>query len=139
MAKVAREEKVCPYYGARYAIPSAEIVALPYNILFQKETRESFNINLKNQIVIIDEAHNLIDTISSIHSVEITDQHVTQANTQLTNYIERYKSRFSAKNMLYLRQLLNILSGLNKIFTAKNENVKFEMDNGKLSLSKNNL
>jgi chromosome transmission fidelity protein 1 len=139
LAKVAREEKVCPYYGARYAIPSAEIVALPYNILFQKETRESFNINLKNQIVIIDEAHNLIDTISSIHSVEITDQHVTQANTQLTNYIERYKSRFSAKNMLYLRQLLNILSGLNKIFTAKNENVKFEMDNGKLSLSKNNL
>ena len=134
LARVAREEKVCPYYGARYAIPSGEIVALPYNILFQKESRESFNINLKNQVVIIDEAHNLIDTISSIHSVEFSDQHVIQASTQLNNYINKYKSRFSAKNMLYLRQLLNVLAGLGKIFTVKNEDVKFETENGKLSL-----
>ncbi len=112
-----------------------EIIALPYNILFQKEARKSFSINLKNQIVIIDEAHNLIDTISSIHSVEITDAHVTQALSQLNTYLNRYKSRFSAKNMLYLKQLVNILTGLNKIFSAKNEDVKFESENGKLSLS----
>ena len=62
-----REHKLCPYYGARQSVVTAEIIALPYNILFQKETRQSFSINLKNQILIIDEAHNLIDTISSIH------------------------------------------------------------------------
>lgn len=135
MAKAGREEKICPYYGSRYSIPTAEIVALPYNILFQKETRQSFNIKLKNQIVIIDEAHNLIDTISQIHSVEFTDQHVTQSLTQLNNYINRYKSRFSAKNMLYLRQLLNVLNGLNKLFSSKNEDAKLENENGKLSLS----
>lgn len=135
LAKTGREEKVCPYYGARHSINTAEIVALPYNLLFQKETRESFNINLKNQIVIIDEAHNLIDTIASIHSVEITDQHVTQCLAQLTNYIARYKSRFAAKNMLYLKHLVNILNTLNKLFTTKPDDVKFEAENGKLSLS----
>lgn len=133
--KAGRDEKICPYYGARYSIPTAEIIALPYNILFQKETRESFSINLKNQIVIIDEAHNLIDTIAQIHSVEITDLHVTQALTQLNNYVNRYKSRFSAKNMLYLRQLISILNGLQKIFTTKNEGAKLENENGKLSIS----
>lgn len=133
--RAGRDEKICPYYGARFSIPSAEIIALPYNILFQKETRESFSINLKNQIVIIDEAHNLIDTIAQIHSVEITDQHVTQALTQINNYVNRYKSRFSAKNMLYLRQLINILTGLQKVFNSKNEDAKLENDNGKLSLS----
>jgi len=107
---------------------------LPYNILFQKETRQSFSINLKNQIIIIDEAHNLIDAIAQIHSVEITDSHVTQSITQLNNYVNRYKSRFSAKNMLYLRHLLNILNGLNKVFTSK-EDAKLENENGKLSLS----
>lgn len=132
---MGRTERVCPYYGARHAIPSAEIVALPYNILFQKETRQSFQINLKNQIVIIDEAHNLIDTISSIHSVEITEQHVSQASAQLNEYITRYKNRFSPKNMMYLRQLVNVLAGLTKLFSGKNEGVKFETENGKLSLS----
>jgi chromosome transmission fidelity protein 1 len=110
-------------------------VALPYNVLFQKEARESFSISLKNQIVIIDEAHNLIDSISQIHSVEISDLHVTQSLSQLNNYINRYKSRFSAKNMLYLKQLVNVLNGLNKIFTTKNEDAKFTTENGKLSLS----
>ena len=108
---------------------------LPYNILFQKETRESFSINLKNQIIIIDEAHNLIDAISQIHSVEISDLHVSQSITQLNNYVNRYKSRFSAKNMLYLRHLLNILNGLSKIFTNKNEDAKLVTENGKISLS----
>lgn len=136
LPKIGRDAKICPYYGARYSIPSAEVIALPYNILFQKETRQSFSINLRNQIVIIDEAHNLIDTISQIHSVEISEQHVTQANTQLNSYINRYKARFSAKNMLYLRQLTNVLNGLAKLFTAKSDDAKFEMENGKLSLSK---
>ena len=104
-------------------------------MLFQKEARKSFSINLKNQIVIIDEAHNLIDSISQIHSIEINDLHVTQSIIQLNNYINRYKSRFSAKNMLYLRQLLNILNGLNKIFTPKTDDAKFTSENGKLSLS----
>lgn len=134
--RAGRDEKICPYYGARFSIPSAEIIALPYNILFQKETRESFSISLKNQIVIIDEAHNLIDTIAQIHSVEITDQHVTQALTQINNYVNRYKSRFSAKNMLYLRQIISVLNGLQKIFSSKSEDAKLESDNGKLSLSK---
>lgn len=134
--KLGRKEKVCPYYGARHSIQTAEVVALPYNLLFQKETRASFNINLKNQIVIIDEAHNLIDTIASIHSVEITDLHVTQTLTQLNNYMARYKSRFAAKNMLYMKHLINILNSLNKLFIAKPEEVKFQSENGKLSLSK---
>jgi chromosome transmission fidelity protein 1 len=108
---------------------------LPYNILFQKETRQSFSINLKNQIIIIDEAHNLIDAITQIHSVEISDLHVTQSITQLNNYVNRYKSRFSAKNILYLRHLQNVLNGLNKVFTTKNEDAKLETENGKLSLS----
>jgi Rad3-related DNA helicase len=135
LAKLGRSEKICPYYGARHSINTAEIVALPYNLLFQKETRESFNINLKNQVVIIDEAHNLIDTIASIHSVEISDQHVSQALAQLNNYMTRYRSRFAAKNMLYLKHLLNILNTLNKFFTAKPDDVKFEAQDGKLSLS----
>jgi chromosome transmission fidelity protein 1 len=135
MAKLGRNIKICPYYGSRHSIVSAEIIALPYNILFQKETRESFDINLKDQIVIIDEAHNLIDTIAQIHSIEITESQISQALSQLNAYISRYKTRFSAKNMLYLKQLVNVLNSLCKLFSCKNEEAKLESDDGKLSLS----
>ena len=49
-----------------------QLVVLPYNILLHKSTREACGIKLKGNVVIIDEAHNLIDTISSVHSVEIS-------------------------------------------------------------------
>jgi chromosome transmission fidelity protein 1 len=44
---------------------------VPYNTLLHKQTRESVGIKLKNSVVIIDEAHNLLDTIAHIHSSEI--------------------------------------------------------------------
>jgi chromosome transmission fidelity protein 1 len=137
VVKVGRETKICPYYGTRATIPMAELVTLSYNILLQKETRDSFSINLKNQIVIIDEAHNLLDTITQIHSVEISQCHITQSLNQLNGYVERYKARLSAKNLLYCKQLLNVLTGLNKCFYVKNDDKNsLSANNGKLVLSR---
>ncbi len=34
-----------------------QLVTLPYNLLLQKSAREALGIDLKDQIVIIDEAH----------------------------------------------------------------------------------
>ena len=135
VVKVGRESKICPYYGSRHSIPIAELIALPYNILFQKETRESFSINLKNQIIIIDEAHNLIDTITQINSVEISNSHITQSLQQLNAYIDRYNSRLSAKNLLYCKQLVSILNGLNRCFSIKEEEKTISAQNGKLGIS----
>lgn len=136
IVKVGRDVKLCPYYGSRHTIGIAELIALPYNILFQKDLRESFSINLKNQVVIIDEAHNLIDTITQINSVEITNSHVTQAHNQLQSYIDRYKTRLSAKNILYCKQLINVLNGINKCFELKDDEKSISSNNGKLGISK---
>ena len=50
-------------------------------------------MNLKNSIVIIDEAHNLVDTITNIHSVNISGSQLGLAFSQLTQYRERYSTR----------------------------------------------
>ncbi len=62
----------CPYYGTRHALHTAELVLLPYQMLLHQQTRESLGIELEGNIVIIDEAHNLIEAINAIHSVELT-------------------------------------------------------------------
>ena len=57
---------------AHLPIHPLQLVVLPYNTLLHKSTRDAVGIRLKDSVVVIDEAHNLIDTINSLHSVEIT-------------------------------------------------------------------
>ena len=89
--------KACPYYGARKAIKLAQIIAMPYNLLLHKSTRESVGLRLKGNIVIVDEAHNLMETIESIHSIQVGGSVLERASAQLGQYRERYSATFYAQ------------------------------------------
>lgn len=110
LVTLGKQMKSCPYYGTRYAIPNAEIVLLPYNTLLHRTTRESCGIKVKDNIIIIDEAHNLLETINNIHSVEVTGAQMCRAHSQLSQYEQRYRNRLKAKNLMYINQILFILS-----------------------------
>ncbi|XP_005144439.3 ATP-dependent DNA helicase DDX11 isoform X1 [Melopsittacus undulatus] len=109
LVALGRETKACPYYGSRYAIPAAQLVVLPYQMLLHEPTRNAAGIKLKDQVVIIDEAHNLIDTIISIHSAEVKGSQLCCAYSQLLQYMERYRKRLKAKNLMYIKQILYLL------------------------------
>ncbi|NXS55263.1 DDX11 helicase, partial [Brachypteracias leptosomus] len=109
LVALGRETKACPYYGSRYAIPAAQLVVLPYQMLLHEPTRSAAGIKLKNQVVIIDEAHNLIDTITCIHSAEVSGSQLCCAHSQLLQYMERYRKRLKAKNLMYIKQILYLL------------------------------
>ncbi|KAH3756555.1 ATP-dependent DNA helicase DDX11 [Pelomyxa schiedti] len=102
----------CPYYGTRMAIKPAQLVVLPYQILFYNQTRDWLGINLNENVVVIDEAHNLADAINSIYSVELNLAQIECAHTQLTQYLDRYQTRLNAKNMVYIKQILYIIAAL---------------------------
>ncbi|KAI1882536.1 hypothetical protein AGOR_G00251760 [Albula goreensis] len=110
-----RETKACPYYGGRLAIPAAQLVVLPYQTLLHEGTRRASGIKLKDQVVIIDEAHNLTDTITCIHSSEVTGAQLCCAHSQLSQYLECYRKRLKAKNVLYIKQILFVLEGLVRV------------------------
>ncbi|NWX35340.1 DDX11 helicase, partial [Notiomystis cincta] len=109
LVSLGRETKACPYYGSRFAIPAAQLVVLPYHMLLHEPTRNAAGIKLKDQVVIIDEAHNLIDTITSIHSAEVSGSQLCCAHSQLSQYMERYRKRLKAKNLMYIKQILYLL------------------------------
>uniref|UniRef100_A0A915ENY2 Helicase ATP-binding domain-containing protein n=2 Tax=Ditylenchus dipsaci TaxID=166011 RepID=A0A915ENY2_9BILA len=60
VTEVGRELNACPYFSTRQAMPLCELVLVPYNILLHKSTREAWNLDLNDNVVIIDEAHNYI-------------------------------------------------------------------------------
>lgn len=59
--KLGRRVRACPYFASRELLPSSAIVFCPYNYLVDPGIRSSMNINLKDQIIILDEAHNIED------------------------------------------------------------------------------
>ncbi|KZC13018.1 ATP-dependent RNA helicase CHL1, partial [Dufourea novaeangliae] len=99
IAQKGENIKTCAYYASRKAIPHGQLILVPYNSILHKNTRNSSEIKLKGNILIIDEAHNLLDAIERMHSVMVT-------------------ALFSAKSVLYLSQLSFYLRKLLTIFGA---------------------
>ena len=42
----ATEAASCPYYSTRTAVPLAEVVLMPYNMMLHKDQRKSLNVRL---------------------------------------------------------------------------------------------
>ncbi|XP_067856041.1 ATP-dependent DNA helicase DDX11 [Heptranchias perlo] len=119
LVSLGKEMKACPYYASRYAIPPAQLVVMPYQTLLHSSTRRASGIKLKGQVVVVDEAHNLIDTITGIHSYEVTGSQLCCAHSQLSQYMERYRTRLTAKNLMYIKQILYILVNLLQVLGGK--------------------
>jgi len=137
--QLGKQLKACPYYGARTAIKSAELVILPYASLLHEATRNSLNINLHGNIVIIDEAHNLIETINNLYSVEINVAQLSSAHSQLSQYLERYKSRLSAKNSRNVQKILVIIKSFLKFLSNQTKPSSTEISNDKRTLGGTDL
>ena len=80
LVHLGRRIGTCPYYGSRSVAPAADLVVLPYQSLLSKSSRESLGLNLKNNVIIIDEAHNLADSLISMHDSKITLSQVCKGN-----------------------------------------------------------
>ncbi|KAM8861762.1 ATP-dependent DNA helicase DDX11 isoform 3-T3 [Synchiropus picturatus] len=112
LLKLGKETHSCPYYASRLAVPPAQLVVLPYQMVLHEATRKAAGIQLKGQVLIIDEAHNLSDTLSCIHSAELNGAQLCRAHSQLSQYADRFRSRLKAKNLMYIKQILFVIEGL---------------------------
>ncbi|XP_029009204.1 ATP-dependent DNA helicase DDX11 [Betta splendens] len=119
LLKLGRETQSCPYYTTRLAVPPAQLVVLPYQMVLHEATRKAAGVKLNGQVVIIDEAHNLSDTLSCIHSAELNGAQLCRAHCQLTQYSDRYRSRLKAKNLMYIKQILFVTEGLVRVLGGK--------------------
>lgn len=109
---LGRRMKLCPYYASRSAIPSAEVLTLPYPLLLQSAARKALGVSVKDNIIIIDEAHNLMDAIADTYSISLRLNQLEQAIRQTTAYVIRFKNRLKGKNRVYVTQVLRLLNSI---------------------------
>ena len=134
LGALGKKMEICPYYASRSATKPSEvravvvfsfdwpflgahliktkIITLPYQLLLQKSAREALGLSLKGHVVIVDEAHNLMDVISNIYSVSISLQQILKSRSQLGVYLQRFRNRLKGKNRLYLAQTVRLLDSL---------------------------
>lgn len=106
--------KCCPYYGVRGDILPSEIISMPYQTLLNKETREMLGIDLTNSVVIIDEAHNLSDSIISMYSSSLSEKSLERLRNSLKRYIKKFMLKMSSSNRIQITKLYKLVNILYK-------------------------
>jgi len=94
----------CPYEVMAISAKKADIVILNYNHVFDDQRRDLLfdwlEINPENTILLIDEAHNLGDTVRSINSDTVTMHTVDKAISEVNQSPGDRGEIRSAKNVL---------------------------------------
>ncbi|MFS7974276.1 putative RNA helicase chromatin remodeling SNF2 family [Helianthus anomalus] len=96
----------CPYYGSRSMVHAADLVVLPYQSLLSKSSRESLGLSLKNSVVIIDEAHNLADSLISMYDSKVTLSQLELVNSSLEGYFQRFQNLLGPGNRRHIQTLM---------------------------------
>lgn len=114
----------CPYYSDRYLLQSASFVATPYNTILDKSTREAYGIDLEGNIIIFDEAHNIVDFVKQLNSLSISDpfNFFSQILTCIDEYIQKYSTRLRGSNMSSISQLRIFFLKVLEFIKSKNYN-----------------
>ncbi|GJE94647.1 DNA repair helicase [Phanerochaete sordida] len=112
LVQTAQESRTCPYFGSRRAIAQAQLVLLPYNLLLQKTAREAMGIDLTGQVIVVDEAHNLVSTLLALSTVALPLRTLATALAQLSIYLDKFRTRLSTAHALHLRRLVALLEAL---------------------------
>ncbi|KAJ1730419.1 hypothetical protein LPJ72_004486 [Coemansia sp. Benny D160-2] len=73
LVKLGRQRAACPYYASRDMAGAADLIFCPYNYILDPSVREAAGISLANNVIILDEAHNIEGAARDAASKEITD------------------------------------------------------------------
>lgn len=107
MVSLGKATKGCPYYAARKLYEGAEVIFCPYNYIIDPVIRTILDINLKQSIVILDEAHNVEDASRSAGSF-VLDEHALDPVIKELSTIAKYGGERDAHRTLEFVRLLFI-------------------------------
>ncbi|KAJ6245713.1 fanconi anemia group j protein [Anaeramoeba flamelloides] len=102
------EQCVCPYYLSRGLQKEADLVLSPYNYLIQPSIRKLLKIDLDNQVVVIDEAHNIENSARESLNFNASLEDLERITIELREKLIKYGQKFVEKAEL-LQILVNTL------------------------------
>jgi DNA excision repair protein ERCC-2 len=108
--------QICPYELMMHAARNADVIILNYYHLFDRKIREQLYANLgvepQDILLLVDEAHNCGDVVTSIESVTLEERDLEQASRELSGMRKRYRGAEAVQHVLprlteFIRGLAN--------------------------------
>ncbi|KAI7898833.1 helicase C-terminal domain-containing protein [Cokeromyces recurvatus] len=110
MVQLGKKVGGCPYYAARKLYEGAEVIFAPYNYIIDPVIRKVLDINLKNSIIILDEAHNIEDASRAAGSFEIDEESLQALLKELSLVVKFGGQKEAHKQIeLIIEQLYNLM------------------------------
>ncbi|KAM4130138.1 hypothetical protein ACJW30_01G078200 [Castanea mollissima] len=83
LVRVGQVVKGCSYYAARSMADDAQLVFCPYSYVINPVIRGAMDVDIKEAIVILDEAHNIEDIARDAGSVDLEEDILYKLQTEL--------------------------------------------------------
>ena len=122
---LGKQLEACPYYSTRKAVQTAQVVCMPYTTLLHADTRASMGLRLRGNVVVFDEAHNLIEAVNHANSAEVSRPTLDIAVEAISKYLDRFQTILAGRN-LYCVQLLSSVTVKLKAYLGKVEKERVE-------------
>ncbi|EPR79762.1 DNA repair helicase [Spraguea lophii 42_110] len=101
----------CPYYASRSISEKSVVTFAPYNYLLDPSIRTATGINIKDAIVIIDEAHNIEDVCRATGSLEISS---LQLEISMNEILFLYKRKLKDEGKDEALIIINFMQRIRK-------------------------
>lgn len=90
LVSVGKKLKCCPYYLSKELKQDADIIFMPYNYLLDPKSRKANGVELLNNIVILDEAHNVEKMCEESASLQIRTTDVALCIDEITHVMKSF-------------------------------------------------
>lgn len=104
ITRISIEHNLCPYYFSRAIFKNYDLVACSYNHVFDPSVRYSIGLPVDHSLIIVDEAHNIVDALESFMTKKITRKMMESAL--------RMPIRFSGDSRYIISRLDAVLSSV---------------------------
>ena len=126
-------KKICPFYYEKNNIKNSDIIFMPYDFLFNKEIKKILELDYNNNIIIIDEGHNLAKLCQDVNSISISTNDLEEIIQDLAKFIknENNQNDLIKNKKIEIKEIQCEILLLNKIINNINSN-KFNILQGEV-------
>lgn len=90
LVSVGKKLKCCPYYLSKELKQEADIIFMPYNYLLDPKSRKANGVELMNNIIILDEAHNVEKMCEESASLQIRTTDIALCIDEITHVMKSF-------------------------------------------------
>ncbi len=108
---------LCPYEASREYLRNSRVGIMTYYYVFSMNKPESVNVDLGNSVLIIDEAHNLPDSISSLNSTSLSLISINASIAEVKKFVD--DDELKARTLRILKGLQTYMTKVSEVLESE--------------------